>query len=64
MLQNQKLFIKTIWWSYKMNKFRNLIGIKAKKACEIKINTITKNKVLHNYAQLLERKKKIIQKYS
>jgi glutamate-5-semialdehyde dehydrogenase len=38
----------------------NLIGIKAKKACEIKINTITKNKVLHNYAQLLERKKKII----
>ncbi len=43
-----------------MNKFMNLIGIKAKKACEIKINTITKNKVLHNYAQLLERKKKII----
>jgi glutamate-5-semialdehyde dehydrogenase len=38
----------------------NLIGIKAKKACEIKINTITKNKVLNNYAQLLERKKKII----
>ena len=43
-----------------MNKFMNLIGIKAKKACEIKINTITKNKVLNNYAQLLERKKKII----
>ena len=60
MLQNQKLFIKTIWWSYKMNKFMNLIGIKANKACEIKINTITKNKVLNNYAQLLERKKKII----
>jgi glutamate-5-semialdehyde dehydrogenase len=38
----------------------NLIGIKAKKACEIKINTITKNKVLNNYAQLLKRKKKII----
>jgi glutamate-5-semialdehyde dehydrogenase len=43
-----------------MNKFMNLIGIKANKACEIKINTITKNKVLNNYAQLLERKKKII----
>ena len=43
-----------------MNKFMNLIGIKAKKACEIRINTITKNKVLNNYAQLLERKKKII----
>ena len=29
-----------------MNKFMNLIGIKARKASEIKINTKIKNKVL------------------
>ena len=43
-----------------MNKFMNLIGIKARKASEIKINTKIKNKVLNNYALLLDREKKSI----
>ena len=38
----------------------NLIGIKARKASEGKINTNTKNKVLMFYAQLLDREKKSI----
>ncbi len=38
----------------------NLIGIKARKASEKKINTKVKNKVLSNYALLLDREKKSI----
>ncbi len=40
----------------------NLIGAKARKACEHKVNTIVKNKVLNKYAQLLEKEKKLILK--
>ena len=40
----------------------NLVGAKAKKACEHKVNTIVKNKVLTKYAQLLEKEKKLILK--
>ena len=40
----------------------NLVGRKAKKACEYKVNTIVKNKVLNKYAQLLEKEKKLILK--
>ena len=43
-----------------MNKLMNLIGIKARKASEKKINTKVKNKVLSNYALLLDREKKSI----
>ena len=43
-----------------MNKLMNLIGIKARKASEIKINTKIKNKVLSYYALLLDREKKSI----
>jgi len=43
-----------------MNKFMNLIGIKARKASEIKINTKIKNRVLNNYALLLKKEKKSI----
>ena len=43
-----------------MNKFMNLIGIKARKASEIKINTKIKNKVLNNYALLIDKEKQSI----
>ena len=43
-----------------MNKLMNLIGIKARKACGVKINTKTKNKVLNQYAKLLDQEKKFI----
>ena len=43
-----------------MIKYMNLIGAKARKACEHKVNTIVKNKVLNKYAQLLEKEKKLI----
>ena len=43
-----------------MNKFMNLIGIKARKASEIKINNKIKNKVLNTYALLLDKEKKFI----
>ena len=43
-----------------MNKFMNLIGVKARKASEIKIDTKTKNKVLNDYALLLDKEKKNI----
>ena len=43
-----------------MNKFMNLIGVKAREASEIKINTKIKNRVLNNYALLLDKKKKSI----
>ena len=38
----------------------NLIGIKARKASENKINTKTKNKVLDHFAKLLDKEKKFI----
>ncbi len=44
-----------------MNKFMNLIGVKARKASEIKIDTKIKNKVLNDYALLIDKEKK---KYS
>jgi glutamate-5-semialdehyde dehydrogenase len=43
-----------------MNKYMNLIGIKARKASARKINTKIKNKVLNNYADLLVKEKKSI----
>ena len=43
-----------------MNKYMNLIGIKARKASSQKINTIIKNKILDNYALLLNKEKKSI----
>ena len=43
-----------------MNKFMNLIGIKARRALETKINTKIKNKVLNNYALLLDKEKQSI----
>ena len=43
-----------------MNKFMNLIGVKARNALKIKIDTKIKNKVLNDYALLLGREKKNI----
>ena len=43
-----------------MNRFMNLIGIKARKASETKINTKIKDKVLNNYALLLDKEKQSI----
>ena len=43
-----------------MNKFMNLIGVKARNALKIKINTKIKNKVLNEYALLLDKEKKNI----
>jgi glutamate-5-semialdehyde dehydrogenase len=43
-----------------MNRYMNLIGIKARKASSEKINTIIKNKILDNYALLLNKEKKSI----
>ena len=43
-----------------MNKFMNLIGVKARNALKIKINTKIKNKVLNDYALLLDKEKKNI----
>ena len=43
-----------------MNKFMNLIGIKARNALKIKIDTKIKNKVLNDYALLLDKEKKNI----
>ena len=43
-----------------MNKMMNLVGSKARKACENKINTKTKNKVLNHYVKLLDKEKKFI----
>jgi glutamate-5-semialdehyde dehydrogenase len=45
-----------------MNKYMNLIGIKAKKVSGEKITTKTKNKVLKDYAKLLDKEKKSILK--
>ena len=43
-----------------MNSYMKLIGIKAKKAFKCRADTKTKNKVLTNYAQLIEKEKKFI----
>ena len=43
-----------------MNKFMNLIGVKARNALKIKIDTKIKNKVLNDYALLIEKEKKNI----
>ena len=43
-----------------MNNYMKLIGIKAKKSCENKLNTKKKNLVLNDYAKLLDKEKKII----
>ena len=45
-----------------MNKYMNLIGIKARKASSEKISTKTKNKVLKDYAKLLDKEKNFILK--
>ena len=60
MFQNQKSFIRMIWLRFKMNKFMNLIGVKARNALKIKIDTKIKNKVLNDYALLLDKEKKNI----
>jgi glutamate-5-semialdehyde dehydrogenase len=43
-----------------MSKLLSLIGIKARKASEKKINTKIKNKVLNDYAKLIDKKKNLI----
>ena len=43
-----------------MNKFMNLIGVKSRNALKIKIDTKIKNKVLNDYALLLDKEKKNI----
>jgi glutamate-5-semialdehyde dehydrogenase len=43
-----------------MNKFMNLIGVKARNALKITIDTKIKNKVLKDYALLLDKEKKNI----
>ncbi|MDC3125615.1 hypothetical protein OA418_02110 [Candidatus Pelagibacter sp.] len=45
-----------------MIKYMNLVGAKARRAFEIKINSEVKNKVLNKYADLLVKEKKIILK--
>ena len=45
-----------------MNKYMNLIGLKARKTSEKKISTKIKNRVLKNYVQLLEKEKSSILK--
>ena len=43
-----------------MNKFMNLIGVKARNALKMKIDSKIKNKVLNDYALLLDKEKKNI----
>ena len=43
-----------------MIRYMNLIGMKARKASRHKINSKKKNKVLNDYAKLLDKKKKLI----
>ncbi len=43
-----------------MIKYMNLIGAKARRASRYKINSKKKNKVLNDYAKLLEKEKKLI----
>ena len=43
-----------------MNKLMKLIGIKARRASEIKINSKIKNKVLNDYSKLIDKEKNLI----
>ena len=43
-----------------MIKYMNLIGVRARKACENKINSKVKNKVLKDYAKIINKQKKFI----
>ena len=43
-----------------MNKLMKIIGIKARKATEIKINAKIKNKVLNDYSKLIDKEKNLI----
>ena len=45
-----------------MIKYMNIVGAKARRAFEEKINTVIKNKVLNKYAELLGKEKKLILK--
>ena len=45
-----------------MIKYMNIVGAKARRAFEKKVNTVIKNKVLSKYAELLGREKKLILK--
>ena len=45
-----------------MIKYMNIVGAKAKRAFEKKVNTVIKNKVLSKYAELLSKEKKLILK--
>ena len=45
-----------------MKKYMNLIGVKARKASSEKITTKIKNKVLKDYAKLLDKEKNFILK--
>ena len=60
MLQSQKLYIKMIWWRYKMRQYMKLIGSRAKKASLIKINETIRNKVLKKYVSLVDKEKNSI----
>ena len=60
MFQNLKLYIKMIWWGYKMKAYMNLIGKKARKACLEKVKTQKKNKILKRYISLIEKEKNLI----
>ena len=46
-----------------MIKYMNIVGAKARRAFEKKVNTIIKNKVLSKYAELLGKEKKLILKH-
>ena len=43
-----------------MKQYLNLLGIKSKKAFLDKINTKIKNKVLNNFASIINKKRKLI----
>ena len=45
-----------------MIKYMNIVGAKARRAFEEKVNTVIKNKVLSKYAELLGKEKKLILK--
>jgi len=49
-----------IWWRYKMSHYMNLIGLKAKKAFLERVNSKDKDRVLNEYASLLDKEKKSI----
>ena len=45
-----------------MIKYMNIVGAKARRAYEKKVNTVIKNKILSKYAELLGKEKKLILK--